>query len=116
MKGGLKMPKIKEEDEFEEFDDEDENDEEDAFDDEEIVAKPQPRQQLPRDNKGQFQKAIQPAQPQRVQPIQSSPQPAQPTQEPQYIPVPRVVPTETMLNEIYDSLQEIKAFLIEKLK
>jgi len=36
--------------------------------------------------------------------------------QPQYIAIPRAVPVESMINEIYDSLQEIKANLMQILK
>jgi len=60
-----------------------------------------------RDTTGKFLPKEQERQERRTQPTE----PAKAT-PPQYVAVPRVVPIETMLNELYDGQQEIKQTLL----
>jgi len=61
-----------------------------------------------RDTTGKFLPKEQERQERRTQPTEP---PAKAT-PPQYVAVPRVVPIETMLNELYDGQQEIKQTLL----
>ena len=89
-----------EEDEFEDYEDEEEEEEKP------LPPMPTPKKPI----------AKQPMQFERKQkkPIEEIEQEVeQPTQQ-QIIAIPRAVPIETMINEIYDILQEIRQTLAEK--
>jgi hypothetical protein len=102
------MKKIEpEEEEFEEFEEdlEDEEDEEQYKPKVKPIPKPAVRTSAPQE----------PVRREPVKRVEEKPEPVQP----QYVAVPRAVPVETMLNELYDSQQEMRQILLtilEKLK
>jgi len=139
----MAKPMIPDDEEFEEFeeDDEDLGDEKDDEDEDDLAPLPIMPARLPEPRKVSMPlpqvKRVEPTksrQPERLtrqperqperQPYErkyaqevEEPEPVQ--AQPQYVAVPRAVPVETMLNELYDGQQEIRQILlaiVEKLK